>query len=104
MPKCKCGGLIRHDVVWFGEYLPEDQFEGGEKASVLSAIFFVVGTSAVVYPATGLVHAAKKAGSFIVEVNVVETEISSLCDESFYGAAGQILPEILGKIKEIKKH
>ncbi|MDO8549872.1 MAG: Sir2 family NAD-dependent protein deacetylase, partial [Ignavibacteria bacterium] len=26
VPKCKCGGLIRPDVVWFGEYLPEDQF------------------------------------------------------------------------------
>ncbi|RPI59615.1 MAG: NAD-dependent protein deacylase, partial [Ignavibacteriales bacterium] len=58
--------------------------------------------SAVVYPAAGLVHAAKQAGSFIVEVNVVETEISSLCDESFYGEAGKILPEIVNKLKELK--
>jgi len=102
VPICKCGGLIRPDVVWFGEYLPEDQFEGGEKASLLSDIFFVVGTSAVVYPAAGLVHAAKHAGSFIVEVNVVETEISSLCDESFIGEAGKILPEIIHEVQRIK--
>jgi len=102
VPICKCGGLIRPDVVWFGEYLPEDQFEGGEKASLLSDIFFVVGTSAVVYPAAGLVHAAKHAGSFIVEVNVVETEISSLCDESFIGEAGKILPEIISEVQRIK--
>lgn len=102
VPKCKCGGLIRPDVVWFGEYLPEDQFEGGENTSVLSDMFFVVGTSAVVYPAAGLVHAAKRAGSFIVEVNVVETEISSLCDQSFLGEAGKILPEIVNEVKRIK--
>jgi len=101
VPKCKCGGLIRPDVVWFGEYLPEDQFEGSELAAVNSDIFFVVGTSAVVYPAAGLVHAAKRAGSFIVEVNVVETEISSICDESFFGESGKILPEI---VKEIIKN
>lgn len=102
VPKCKCGGLIRPDVVWFGEYLPEDQFEGGENASVLSDMFFVVGTSAVVYPAAGLVHAAKRAGSFIVEVNVVETEISSMCDQSFLGEAGKILPKIVNEVKRIK--
>jgi len=103
VPKCKCGGLIRPDVVWFGEYLPEDQFEGGERAAINSDIFFVVGTSAVVYPAAGLVHAAKRAGSFIVEVNVVETEISAICDESFFGEAGKILPEIVEEIRKIKK-
>ena len=102
IPKCNCGGLIRPDVVWFGEYLPEDQFEGGERASVLSDMFFVVGTSAVVYPAAGLVLAAKRSGSFIVEVNIESTEISSLCDDSFFGEAGKILPEILNQIKIIR--
>jgi len=47
-PKCKCGGLIRPDVVWFGEYLPEDQFKGAEIAASDCDLFFVVGTSAVV--------------------------------------------------------
>jgi NAD-dependent deacetylase len=102
VPKCKCGGLIRPDVVWFGEYLPEDQFEGGEIAAINSDMFFVVGTSAVVYPAAGLVNAAKRAGSFIVEVNVVETEISSICDESFFCEAGKVLPEIINQLKNFK--
>jgi NAD-dependent deacetylase len=99
VPKCSCGGLIRPDVVWFGEYLPQDQFEGGETAAIQSDIFFVVGTSAVVYPAANLIYVAKKAGSFIVEVNIVETEISSICDESFFGEAGKILPEIVKYLK-----
>lgn len=102
VPKCKCGGLIRPDVVWFGEYLPEDQFESGKRASLLSDIFFVVGTSAVVYPAAGLVHAAKLAGSFIVEVNIEETDVSSFSDKSFFGEAGKILPEIVNQLKNLK--
>lgn len=99
VPKCECGGLIRPDVVWFGEFLPGDQFQGGEEASRNCDMFFVVGTSAVVYPAAGLVYAAKRSGAFIVEVNIEETEISSVCDASFYGESGKILPAIVEQIK-----
>lgn len=103
VPKCKCGGLIRPDVVWFGEFLPQDEFEGGEKAAISSDIFFVVGTSAVVYPAAGLVVAAKRAGSFIVEINITETEVSSICNESFFGEAGKVLPEIVNAVRRMKE-
>ena len=99
VPKCECGGLIRPDVVWFGEYLPEDQFKGGEKAAMDSDVFFVVGTSAVVYPAAGLVYTAKHSGAAIVEINIEETEISSQADYSFFGKAGDILPGILEEYK-----
>jgi NAD-dependent deacetylase len=99
VPKCDCGGLIRPDVVWFGEYLPEDQFLGGEKAAINSHIFFVVGTSAIVYPAAGLVYTAKQSGATIVEVNIEETPLSSIADYSFFGKAGEILPEILEEYK-----
>jgi NAD-dependent deacetylase len=95
IPKCtKCGGLIRPDIVWFGEYLPQDQFTAGEKAARNCDIFFVVGTSAVVYPAASLIYVARDNGAYIVEVNTEETEISYLADKSFYGEAGKVLPAI----------
>jgi NAD-dependent deacetylase len=97
--KCNCGGLIRPDVVWFGEYLPEDQFNGAEKAASECDIFFVVGTSAVVYPAASLIYTAKHKGAFIIEINIEETEISSLSNKSLIGKAGKILPEILENVK-----
>lgn len=100
VPKCNCGGLIRPDVVWFGEYLPEDQFLGGEKAAINSDIFFVIGTSAVVYPAAGLVYTAKQSGATIVEVNIEETALSSIANHSFFGKAGEILPRILEEYKD----
>ena len=99
VPKCECGGLIRPDVVWFGEYLPEDQFLGGEKAAIKSDIFFVIGTSALVYPAAGLVYTAKASGATIVEVNIEETGISSSVDYSYFGKAGEILPRIFEDFK-----
>ncbi len=103
VPKCKCGGLIRPDVVWFGEFLPQDQLEASERAAINSDIFFVVGTSAVVYPAAGLVYTAKRSGSYIVEVNIEETEVSSIADISFFGEAGKVLPEILEKVSKVKE-
>lgn len=102
VPKCKCGGLIRPDVVWFGEFLPADQLEASERAAINSDIFFVVGTSAVVYPAAGLVYTAKRSGSYIVEVNIEETDVSSIADISFFGEAGKVLPEILEEVKKLK--
>lgn len=99
LPKCKCGGLIRPDIVWFGEFLPQDQFSAAEKASKNCDVFFVVGTSAIVFPAASLIYIAKENGAFIVEVNLEPTEISGLADQSLYGRAGDILPVLLEEIK-----
>jgi len=99
VPKCECGCLIRPDVVWFGEYLPEDQFLGGEKAAIGSDVFFVVGTSVVVYPAAGLIYTAKASGAIIVEVNLEETDLSSSANFSYFGKAGAILPTIFEEYK-----
>ncbi len=101
VPKCDCGGLIRPDVVWFGEYLPSDQFNASEKAAMKSDIFFVVGTSAVVFPAASIIYTAKSSGSFIVEINIEETGASSIANQSYFGESGKILPELLEKMKEI---
>ncbi len=99
VPKCKCGGLIRPDVVWFGEYLPMDQFRGGEKVAANCDVFFVVGTSAVVYPAAGLINVAENSGATIVEINIEETVLSHIADYSFFGRAAEILPEIFNEYR-----
>ena len=103
VPKCECGGLIRPDVVWFGEFLPQNQFLGGEKASINSDIFFIVGTSAIVYPAAGMITTAKQSGATLVEINIEETEISSYTDYSYFGGAGTVLPQILEDYKKAVK-
>ncbi len=101
IPKCtKCGGLIRPDIVWFGEFLPPDQFQASVDASKKCDVFFVVGTSAVVYPAASLVYTARENGAFLVEVNIEETGISYLANKSFFGESGKILPAIIDELKK----
>lgn len=98
--KCdNCGGLIRPDVVWFGEFLPEDQFKGSELAAGNSDICFVVGTSAVVYPAAYIPITALQSDSYLVEVNIEPTDFTHNAHHSFFGEAGKVLPAILEKIK-----
>jgi NAD-dependent deacetylase len=90
-----CGGPARPDVVLFGELLPEGVFERAEQAAARSDVFFVIGTSAVVYPAASLPITAKRAGARVFEVNPERTDISFLADVTVLGKAGELLPQFL---------
>jgi NAD-dependent deacetylase len=87
-----CGGEMRPDVVLFGEMLPVDVFAKAEGAASACDVCFVVGTSAVVYPAARLPLAARAAGAYLVEVNPERTPLSDECDETIEGPAGHVLP------------
>ncbi|MCC6367724.1 MAG: NAD-dependent deacylase [Bryobacterales bacterium] len=94
-PKCACGAIQRPGVVWFGEPLPPHAWLAAEKASSQCDLFLVIGTSAVVMPAGGLVYLARQSGARVIEINSEETHLSSLVDCSLRGPAGTILPELL---------
>lgn len=96
VPHCECGALARPGVVWFGEQLPQDAWLAAEKAALSCDVVLVVGTSAAVYPAAGLIGIARSAGAKIIEVNVDKTAISHTVDYSVIGPAGEILPKLVG--------
>ena len=97
VPACvDCGGQMRPDVVLFGEMLPPGTFERAAHEAEQCDLCFVVGTSAVVYPAASIPEIARAAGAYIVEVNPEPTPLSELCDEVLAGKAGEILP-LIGK-------
>ena len=100
-PKCPCGALLRPDVVWFGEALPEDALQEATNAARQCQIMLVVGTSAVVQPAASLPIIAKEHGASVIEVNVEPTPITPLADQSLLGPAGEILPRFVLR-EEIK--
>lgn len=103
IPKCdECNELIRPGVVWFGEYLPEDQWNEAEKSTRNCDVFFSIGTSAVVYPAASLPYLAKESGAFVIEINPEPTPITSMVDVFLQGKSGEILPEIVKVIKDIR--
>jgi NAD-dependent deacetylase len=101
VPTCTaCGGNIRPDVVWFGEMLPEDQWELSVRATQSADLFFSIGTSAVVYPAASLPHVARHAGAFLVEVNPEPTPLTPDADEFLQGASGTVLPLVCDAIEQ----
>ncbi len=87
-----CRHMMRPDVVLFGEMLPAGVFERAAAEAAECDICFVVGTSALVYPAAGLPEIARATGAFVVEVNPELTPLSNLCHEVIEGKAGEILP------------
>jgi NAD-dependent deacetylase len=94
-PRCgACGGLERPGVVWFGEALPEDAITSSVDAARECSVLVVVGTSAVVYPAAGLVEIAARAGASVIEINPEASALAHLADVALRGPAGEILPEI----------
>ena len=94
-PHCACGGLARPGVVWFGEPLPDGMMKEAEHAAGAAEVFLVIGTSAVVYPAAGLVPYAKHGGARVIEINTDDTPFTSLVDCALRGPAGVLLPQLV---------
>jgi NAD-dependent deacetylase len=95
-PRCPhCGGLLRPDVVWFGEMLPIEAIKEAEQASESCDVFFSVGTSTLVYPAAGLPFAALSADAVVVEVNPQATPLTESASFSLRGASGRVLPALV---------
>ncbi len=93
-----CNGLIRPDVVWFGEMLPPDAVERADAATERADVFLSVGTSAVVYPAARFPVAAQERGAYVAEINPDTTGVTDDVDESIRGPAGEVLPALVDAV------
>ncbi len=101
--RCKvCGGLIRPDVVWFGEPLPVEALEEARRAAERAEVFLSVGTSGVVYPAAELPLLAREAGVYVAEINLQRTALSPYVDETILGKAGEILPQLVEAVRRVR--
>ncbi|SRR5581483_3879567 len=98
-PKCpRCGGLLRPDVVWFEEALPEIPTEAAFAASRDCDVFLCIGTSAVVYPAASLPLEALQHQATVIEINPEVTPLTSRASYVLNGPAGEILPGLLTEV------
>ncbi|MBI3465159.1 MAG: NAD-dependent deacylase [Planctomycetes bacterium] len=101
LPACeRCGKLLRPDVVWFGEMLSEAVWAEAMAATGACDCFMVIGTSALVHPAAGLVWTARQHGARVLEVNLEATPASEVADVSLYGKAREILPDLVARAIE----
>jgi NAD-dependent deacetylase len=96
LPRCAaCGGLLRPDVVWFGEAIPAGPMTLAAAAAEDCDVFLSVGTSSLVYPAAGLAEVALRRRATVVEINPNETDLSPHSHLVLRGPSGQILPALL---------
>lgn len=97
LPRCaKCEGAIRPHIVWFGEALDPSHLDRvGEfiGSAGKDLVFVAVGTSGQVYPAAGLVDAARSVGGKTVLVDAAPTDdYAARFDEVVRGKSGEVLP------------
>ncbi|MFO7189765.1 MAG: NAD-dependent deacylase [Pseudomonadota bacterium] len=95
-PRCPvCGGMMRPDVVWFGEALPEEALRKAFAEAEGCEVFLSIGTSALVYPAAQLPFMALGRGAVVVEINRDPTPLSERAQYSVRALAAEFLPRLV---------
>jgi NAD-dependent deacetylase len=102
-PPCVCGGLLRPDVVLFGEMLPAAVFDAASVAAAAADVALSLGTSSIVWPAAGIPLMAKEHGAAVIEVNPEPTELTPHFDVSLRGATGVVLPDLLARALALRE-
>ncbi len=95
-PKCnRCGNILRPDVVWFGEPLPQKIWNQAIIEANTCEIMIIAGTSLVVSPANTLPIYAKQNNATLIEVNPEQTQMSSEMDMSLRTTSAKAIPSII---------
>jgi NAD-dependent deacetylase len=101
-PMCDLdGGILKPDIVLFGEPLPPIVFQEATKKSMECDVMLIAGSSLVVYPAAVLPKLAKDNGAKLILVNMEPTEIDGQCDVVIHDKAGDVLPKIVDAVKTL---
>jgi len=101
-PKCpSCGGVVKDDVVMFGEPIPKEVLRACLEEANRSDCMIVAGTSAIVYPAAGLPVTVKEMGGTIIEINPLKSELTEICDVSIRAPSGEAMPALVEKLKNL---
>lgn len=98
-PYCKCGSILRPDVVWFGEPLPTNVLSKAIDEASTCDVMVVAGTSLLVSPANTLPIYAKQNNAILIEINPEETSMSSYMDISIRDSSANSLPKLVNLLR-----
>jgi NAD-dependent deacetylase len=101
-PGCGTSGMVRPDIVWFGE-MPYEM-ERIDEALQRCDLFVSIGTSGAVYPAAGFVQTARYCGARTLEMNLEPSMGSYLFGESRIGRAGELVPQWVDELLNQSAH
>ncbi|HEX8171347.1 MAG TPA: NAD-dependent deacylase [Thermoanaerobaculia bacterium] len=97
-PSCTCGALLRPDVVWFGEMLPDDAVTRAVSVIRNADLLLLIGTSGVVHPAAGFVNLHH---GLSIEINPESSALTSNCSFAIAARAAEATPPIVDAILEV---
>ena len=98
-PLCKCGNILRPDVVWFGESLPQDVWQNAINFANKCDLMIIAGTSLVVSPANTLPIYAKQNNAILIEINPEDTVMSREMNLVIRNTSAKSLPELVSLFK-----
>jgi len=99
-PLCKCGKILRPDVVWFGEGLSQDVWQEAIAEASSCDVMIIAGTSLVVSPANTLPIYAKQNNAVLIEVNPEQTVMTEDMDLSIRDSSANTLPRLVEFIQK----
>jgi NAD-dependent deacetylase len=100
-PRCpRCDGLLKPDVVLFGEQLPEYPLFRAQSLSERADLFLVVGSSLTVEPAASFPRTAADAGATLCIVNLDRTDLSDRAEYDFRTDVTEVLPALRDAVQE----
>lgn len=95
-PLCEsCDGMLKPDVVFFGESLPAAVLSEATRRSRSCDFFIVIGSSLVVYPAAYMPAYAKEAGAKLAIINASATAYDLQADILVNAGAGDVMERIM---------
>ena len=100
-PECGPKGVIKPDVILFGEKPPGDVFEAADVEARQCEVMIIIGSSLNVTPAAFIPIIASSSGAKLILVNRESTEMDHYMDVHLFGSAGTILPELAREVARI---
>ena len=101
VPTCEvCGGIMKPDVIQFGQSLPQKEIMEAERLAESCDLFLVCGSSLVGYPAASMPLSAKQNGARLVIINLMATPHDDYADVVINEKIGTVMPEIIRLAKD----
>jgi NAD-dependent deacetylase len=95
MPRCRsCDGILKPDVILFGEQLPQSAWQEAQRAARQCDLMLVAGSSLEVLPVAGLPMQALDRGAHLIIVNNTPTYLNVRADIAILDDVAAIIPEI----------
>jgi NAD-dependent deacetylase len=101
-PTCHCGGILKPEVVFFGEPIPLAALQEAHELAAGCDTLLILGTSGEVAPANTIPLAAKKGGATVIEINLQPTVLTNyLTDLFLQGKAGKVVSQLVQEVERI---